>query len=286
MRNKRKLALAFLVIVLITGAAWLLVRSPREPSYQGKSLTQWLNEYNRAGSMDKTGPISDAIRAMGTNSLPFLLAYINHPDSKLKFKLQKLLRKQHLIKPSILGSDYRSVSILALSALGTNAAPLFPDLLKLADDPQIHWWGAMSLLAIGPSSIPTLEKVCESTNVQVRTDAVLMMAMLKTMGAPWFSWGWNKGADGQLEFGLGYAVGDNAVQEMINMMRDSPNPAVRRASADALALYTYGPYTSVAKSAIPPLTKALTDPDPAIRQSAANTLKKIDPDAAAKAGIK
>ena len=206
MRNKRKLALAFLAIVLITGAAWLLVLSPREPSYQGKNLTQWLDEYNRAGSMDKTEPVSDAIRAMGTNSLPFLLANINHTDSPLKLKLQTLLRKQHVIKPSILGSDYKSVSILALSALGTNAEPLFPDLLKLADDPQNHWWGVMSLLAIGPSSIPTLEKVCENTNANVRTDAVLMIAFLKTMPAPWFSWGWNKDADGQVAFGLGYAV--------------------------------------------------------------------------------
>ncbi len=144
----------------------------------------------------------------------------------------------------------------------------------------------MSLLAIGPTSIPTLEKVCENTNANVRTDAVLMMAFLKTMPAPWFSWGWNKDADGQPAFGLGYAVGSNIVGEMINMLKDSPNPAVRRASADAIALYTSGPYTSVAKSAIPPLTKALSDSDPAMKQSAANTLKKIDPDAAATAGVK
>jgi len=64
-----------------------------------------------------------------------------------------------------------------------------------------------------------------------------------------------------------------------------PEPAVRLASADAIALYTNPPYAEVAKSAILPLTKALNDNNPDVRHSAAAALKKIDPEAAARAGV-
>lgn len=278
--------LAVLAIVVVVGlASWVL--RPREPVYHGKRLSQWLDEYNRAGGMDKTGPISDAIRAMGTNTLPFLLAHIKHTESPLKGKFFSLIGKQHWVKLPFYGADpYLETSILALSALGSNAAPICPDLLKVAENPDSSWRGTMSLLAIGPASVPTLAKACQSTNSHLRTEAVLMMAMQKAMPAPWFSWGYSKApVNGQLMFMVGYAVSDEDVQEMINLLAN-PDSAIRRASAEAIGLYTRPPYTRVAHSAVGPLTELLKEADPVLRESAAETLKKIDPEAAAKAGVK
>jgi HEAT repeat protein len=288
MRKRRRFWLVILILATMGGLGWLLMSAlDSEPVYQGKRLDQWLEEYDQAGSMDKTAPISDAIRAMGTNCLPFLLAHIKHTDSPLKLKFVAMVRRFHLGTNTLFGMDnYHSTSVMALGALGSNAAPLCPELLKVAEDTNTLWWGQMSLLAIGPAAIPTLEKVCQSTNAKARTEAVLMMAMQKDNGAPWFSWGWNKGPDGRKYFSLGYAVSDEDIRAMVKML-EHPDAAVRRASAEAIGVYAKSPaYGNAMKSAIAPLIKALKDPDAEVRFAAAQTLKAIDPDAAAKAGVK
>jgi hypothetical protein len=286
MRKRVKIALAVLLVAAIGVIAWQVMRL-REPVYQGKRLSQWLDEYNRVGRLEQTEPISEAIRAIGTNSLPFLLAHLKHVDSPIKEKFLALVGRQHLVKLPFYGADpYRSASILALHALGAQAAPLFPDLMKLTDNPNTCGWGTMSLLAIGTNSIPTLAKLCQSTNPAVRTQAVLMLAMMKVTPPPWFSWGWNKEPlSGRPLFGLGYAVSEEDVREMVRML-EHPEAAVRRASADAIGLYARPPYTGVAKSSIPSLVQALNDADPDVRQSAGRTLRRIDPEAATKAGVK
>ena len=286
MTRRLRIGEAVLLIAVLGVLAWMIL-SPNEPVYRGKRLSQWLDEYNRASALEKTETISDAIRAMGTNSLSYLLANIKHVDSPAKLRFFALVGRQHLVRLPFYGADpYRSTSILALHALGPQAAPLYPELLKVAQDPNTHWWGMMSLLAIGTNSIPTLAQACQSTNVQVRTEAVLMIAMMRAMPPPWFSWGWNKAPlNGRPMFGLGYAVSEEDVREMISMLKDS-DPAVRHASADAIGLYTLPPYTGVAKAAVPSLMEALKDSEPDVRRSARETLRKIDPGAAVKAVVK
>jgi HEAT repeat protein len=198
-----------------------------------------------------------------------------------------LVQKQRLVRLPFYGADpYQSTSVLALRALDLQAAPLCPELLPIAQDPSTRWIGMLSLLAIGTNSIPTLEKACQSTNIQVRQEAVLMRAMQKLMPPPWFSWGWSKAPiNGKPLFELGYVVPEQDVGEMVRMLEHS-DPAVRRASADAIGLYTRSPYTAVARSAVPLLIQATKDRDQTVSRAAGETLKKIDPEAAARAGVK
>jgi HEAT repeat protein len=53
-----------------------------------------------------------------------------------------------------------------------------------------------------------------------------------------------------------------------------------------IAIRALGEYGGDANAAVPQLLEALKDPNYSIRNSATNALKKIDPEAAAKAGIK
>ena len=104
----------------------------------------------------------------------------------------------------------------------------------------------LSLLAIGTSSIPTLERACQSTNIQVRQDAVLMMAMQKVMPPPWFSWNWSKAPiNGKPLFELGLAVPEQDVGEMVNLLafRSSSSTCQRRshwALQDGILLHEPG----------------------------------------------
>src|SRR5271155_3873900 len=97
MRKRTGVALAILAVAMIGWFAWEVLR-PHEPEYRGKRLSEWLDEYNRAGSFDKTQSASEAMRAMGTNCWPFLLANIKHGNSPLKQKFLNLLGRQHWVR--------------------------------------------------------------------------------------------------------------------------------------------------------------------------------------------
>jgi HEAT repeat protein len=75
-------------------------------------------------------------------------------------------------------------------------------------------------------------------------------------------------------------IGADAVEGMLRLLRDD-DPDVRELGAVLL-----GRMATRAKAAITPLTRALNDDEDSVRQAAGEALKKIDPDAAAKAGIK
>ena len=273
-----------MVLLALAGTAlWWLSRSS-EPSYNGKSLTQWLDDYNQAPNLELTAPASEAIRAMGTNCLPYLLAHVRHHDSAFRDKLMRMLGKQRFISlPFSPGYPYSSASVLALYALGGRAAPIFPDLLRLSENPDTCYVGGMCLLATGTNGLPTLAIVCRSTNVVVRVQAALMIALMRSMGSPWFSWGWdNTPPFKRRTFTIGYAVGDQPCREFIRMLDDS-DPAIRRAGADAINVYVRAS-SATAKDAIQPLAAATKDADPEVRQSAKDALIKLDP--GDKAGVR
>lgn len=290
MKKRNRILLIGLLAIVLGGVAWAALR-PHEPVYQGKRLSQWLDEYNRAETWEKTEPASKAMRAMGTNCLPFLLSHLKQTKSPIKRKFFDLVAKQHWIKFPFYGEDpYYSTSILALRALGSNAAPLCPELLNTAEDDG-GWvltagWnmaeddggfgsGMTSLLAIGPGSIPTLTKACQSTNVEVRTLAALLIAKLTTRSS-WFAWGWhNARVNGRPLFDIWITTSDEDVPNLISLL-ENPNTAIRRASADAIGRVTMQPYALSTGAAMKPLTKSLNDPDSEVRLTAAKALKTIE----------
>jgi hypothetical protein len=280
-----KCALAVLALLVIIFATWLLTR-PREPEYQGRSLSAWLDDYNKAGTWEKIEPTSAAIRAMGTNCLPFLLARIKHNPSRWTERLVVLLSKQRLLKIPFYGDDrYRFASIVALHVLGPQAAPVCPELLALTKEPPTWWTADMALLAIGTNAIPFLESACQNTNGP-GAYAALMLALMKGAPPPHFTCGWVKARlNGKPIIVVGYAIRPETFAEIGNLL-EHPSRAVRRASVEALSLYNGSRYTNALKSAVPLLVKACDDTNDAVRISAGTTLKLIDPEAAAKAGIK
>src|SRR6266446_5539831 len=104
MRRRLSIGRVVLLIAILGVLVWVILR-PDEPAYRGKRLSQWLDEYNRAGALDKTGTISEAVRAMGTNSLPYLLANIKHVDSPMKARFFALVGRQHILKLPFYGAD-------------------------------------------------------------------------------------------------------------------------------------------------------------------------------------
>lgn len=60
--SKGQWRICWLGFVLASAVLFL----PREPSYRGKGLTFWLEQFNRVGSETEAQPSAEAIRAMGS----------------------------------------------------------------------------------------------------------------------------------------------------------------------------------------------------------------------------
>jgi hypothetical protein len=154
---------AFLVVI---GAMPFFLSTPREPKYGGKKLSVWVNELVAMDGLkrrDTSLPQIQAVRAIGTNALPWLMGELNTPFSGRRAWLNQMLAKQHVVK-------YRFDDVqvhwqrgcAGIEALGDLAAPVIPDLLALVDRRIGYVPGALA--AIGPPAIPALQQCLTNTH--------------------------------------------------------------------------------------------------------------------------
>jgi hypothetical protein len=282
MKPNAVVALALLFVVGIAVLAWHAC-SVREPSYQGRSLTKWLDEYNRAGAMDKTGPVSEAIRAMGTNSLPFLLTYLRQKDPRWKSELINIShfaqRRGYKGIPGLRRTQYLSPALLALKALGPKARPIIPELLKMFENPNSASEGGLALFSVGPASISAFQEACEHTNSAVRTAAATYLALLPLSynGDQPYSCIWDdtQRADSHPQ---AHVFGPGDTYFMVNLSslaRNNPDARVRRASIEALAAYFGKQQNQQPENVVRTFRKARRDPDAHVAQAATEALKSI-----------
>ena len=89
------------MLILASIIAWQLL-GVREPVYQGKSLSYWLNQYdgNYVSVTAQLGKkqADEAVRHIGTNAIPFLLARLQTEDSALHIWLMRFSQKHRFMK--------------------------------------------------------------------------------------------------------------------------------------------------------------------------------------------
>jgi tetratricopeptide (TPR) repeat protein len=131
----KRVALIVLVLAMGVGGFMWLVRPPREPSYQGKTLSEWLADYNDAGEAEDTNAqeeCRDAIRHIGTNAIPPLLRILKAKDSAAKIKIMELLERQDFIRIPISSVEEEKWKLISgfhlLGQMATNAAPALIDI--------------------------------------------------------------------------------------------------------------------------------------------------------------
>ena len=295
----KKPLVALAVLLAVAGMVWLL-SARREPVYQNRRLTEWLADYASAAPVNPvffdggpTGGMNDtaaAIRAIGTNSLPFLLAHI-HTYPPWEERLFAEMTKQRIFKFRFsLDDPLFAPSVLALRDLGQDATPALPELLRKAEKSSGSFAIMAAMLALGTNAIPGLELLCQNENVQTRAAAAAWLATIRGLSGrdsliAWRSTSTN-GSPAVMRIGCRAPSDFDA---LLAAMLQSPKAAIRRASADALAErgLRKPPAPTLDKFiVVPPLVANLKDSDAQVRKSAADALKVIDPVAAAKAGLK
>jgi hypothetical protein len=253
--------------------------SAREPTCQGKSLTEWLEEYNLAGAMNRTGPASDAIRAMGDRSLPFLLTYLKKKDSPTKLKLFSIAEKLPFVRiPPPRLTPYRSPALLALRTLGPTAKPAIPELLKMFESPVTAREGALGLFSVGPESIPAFEQACENTNRSVRVEAASFLAILPASyngDQEYYCVWYNFRPQSRPQAYVAKPPSSTDAAGLCSLVRNHHSAIVRRAGVEALA--DMRPQNTQRQMVIWTLRKARNDPDPLVGQCATKALMKVDP---------
>ena len=320
MRKRVQIALAVFLVTVVGVIAWQVVRL-REPVYQGKPLGVWLQGYGPDGSSPE---VDDAVRMMGTNVIPTLLGMLQTEDSRLKLTLAALgfryppAETQHMRAEkglSALGADAsnavptlieiyeqntsptaRRAAANALVEVGPAAKLAIPALIKSASstNADVRAFAVYTLgrMALEPEMVdPVLIRALRDPDREVRYNAAFGLSALAFMG------GDAKPAVPALvealqdsyvsaRCGAAQALGHihsepgTVVPALMESLRD-PDANVRAFAAAALR-----DFGTNGKPAVAPLVELLGDTNQQARGAAAKSLKAIDPEAAAQAGVK
>jgi hypothetical protein len=174
-----------LISVLIT---LILMHSAREPYYEGKPFTYWLDqivctqvftngsfsvmypgsyltfaqaEKDQANLFRRTEKAIKVVTEMGGECLPLLMRRLRSHDSKWKNHVIDWAERFHLMRPSWRRSVAfeRGQALTAITKLGYSAKPIFQELKILANDkdPSVSAAAKYALEQLRPDDFERLE---------------------------------------------------------------------------------------------------------------------------------
>jgi hypothetical protein len=166
-------------VIIGAGCAAVLLRVGSEPSYQHRTLRQWLaacpdpfSDYETYGGPGpKTLEAQTAVRAMGSNTVPTLMAMFVAKESRLPHWMP--------FRPPEASKQHR-LAETGFRLLGLQALPAVPALSDLArqPDPQTQLRALISLSLITSNKevlVPVLTERLKDADWQVRAVAGAML---------------------------------------------------------------------------------------------------------------
>ena len=153
-RSFRVSIAVIVIVVAVMAALFVLALWPHEASYQGHSLSWWLEQ---SGTATKNNPFQSeddpgtvAIRKMGTNALPTLIQLIRSRDSSFKQLVMRWSARQSLIKFHFVPLEERRFrATFGYKALGTMARSHIPALSKILTNDPVPGARAQAAFALG-----------------------------------------------------------------------------------------------------------------------------------------
>jgi effector-binding domain-containing protein len=174
----------WVVIFVLSGSFLLLAISSlrSEPNYQGRPLSSWLRGFESEVASERWQS-AEAVRHIGTNALPLLVARLRHkppvPEPHWKETLRGLLTKQSIIKISIPhpGRERRE-ALAALDALGPVAKDAVPALEALLRENPPDPRALLVLSRLGPEAVPALTRALTNDQKIIRLGSRACLEML------------------------------------------------------------------------------------------------------------
>jgi HEAT repeats len=273
----RKLLIGLAVCAAIVAIVVALI--PREPKYEGRTLSEWIKEANPRHSANyRQRKDFEAVRHIGTNGLPWLVKWIGIKDPpwwrlRLIAASQKLPQwMQTKLTQPILGDGsnekYRQMALDGFFILGPQAGPATVELLQIVRGSSYSHtpWAATRCLTviealdhIGKAAVsPALGALTNRANsITLRFDAATWLFHIR-----------------------GIAGNDTVIKEpvlsfMAQCIREN------RADIAPTAAHILANFSAEPALVVPLLIKNLQDPDPAMRELAATELRRYGPNATA-----
>jgi hypothetical protein len=275
--GRRKIMFAGVALVVLVGIGIYMVATPREPEYQGRKLSEWVEQTCMfTGNQLIEDPVAlEAIRQIGPESIPFLLEGLKYEQAKPKSVFRTLLQRfvPQIGKPHNDQWNYADKVTWGFKALSTNANGAVPALATFLNNSGLTLSGAraaISLVYIGPAGFPVLHAALTNSNPTVRAAAIR---------------------------GVGY-LGSNApsfLPELVRAINDAA-PEVRLAAVFALGKLqlqlepaqvvpalisapfiqeTQRANVNFGTNALPYLEKELNNPDVVVRTGVTNLIAQI-----------
>ncbi|HWF18029.1 MAG TPA: HEAT repeat domain-containing protein [Verrucomicrobiae bacterium] len=164
MRQSRRILFISMAVIFAAAFAWFVLK-PREPSYQGKTLTGWLEGFY--SSMQDRPDAINALHHISSNAIPTLLNYVAAKDSRLEKSLLKWNEKHpRMTLPLYPETEKQELADQGFQILGPDAKSAVPQLIALLkdDDENVRLTAAYCLGCIGDeakSAVPDLIKEFE-----------------------------------------------------------------------------------------------------------------------------
>jgi HEAT repeat protein len=260
-RARRYLTVGILVLAILGGCWWLVLRSQEtEPVYRGKTLSAWLNETDPQ-TAKLTDEAAEAVRQIGTNARHYLLKEIGAPN-----RINSL------------------VEDIATSPLAKKVLPKFrfetgAERWHKADKgiSSLGQMGALMLAQGLTNSDKRVRQGCAAACMNHQDfSGILLLPLLGSLKDQ------ESEVRGQAAASLHSFTNEPAlvIPALIKSL-DDPQEINR-----IMAMYSLGCFGTQAESAVPLILKELVSAHPTARLFATNALKQIDPARAAKAGVK
>jgi hypothetical protein len=273
---------------LLGAGFFIAVSAYKEPSYEGRSYSSWLDEWENSWN-NPTNHAVTAIRAIGSNGVPILLARLSQTSSprRTKFWLFALRLIPDKWNP-MRDDNFRAGTVTAaFFLLGPQAKSAFPGLTNLFWNDGDLYKTSDCLVAIGSEGIEFMLQALTNQDWYVRNyaaralgqsrtdlDKVIpaLVEIAKQKSSNSFDMFSQQSAASSL-------VALRAKPELVVpvFVEYLQSPDVQKRRSGALGLRNFG---VKAKEAIPFLLKARADVDPGVREYAESALKEIDSQAA------
>jgi hypothetical protein len=247
----RRLVVTSIVCLVAAVGLWALVSWHREPSYNGKSLSDWVNATTKT---PVSGPTADrweeAIKHMGTNAAPLLVKWL---ASEPMFGWRRFFKAQNALPASLRASritlwlrgkadsnesrnELRAAAAeRALIVLGKDAKPAIPGLLLMLGNsgtPSRAFRAGNVLAGLGKESFPALLQCFSDPQFTNYFALVQVLAPMR---------------------GFLQGEGAAAVPNLCSLLQRA-DPALKQACAEAL-----GNVAAAPEMAVPCLARAMTN---------------------------
>jgi hypothetical protein len=179
---------AFIAFVVGWCGVWRY-RHPREPVYKSRPLSDWLQDYDAVESPEKAQETDEAVRAMSSNAIPFILRQLVPYDSPWRLRLIYYAKKQRLLKFNYSYAEerrFQAVRALRALALAPHFEYIRPSLTGLLGPTNYNLGYRCTALSaigyIGPparTALPLVLRETACTNDYERNTAFWSLVLLR-----------------------------------------------------------------------------------------------------------